>query len=535
MNVDRRFGRRAFLAWSGAVALAACANDSTTSGPSTTRAPSGTNLAKVTTTSPDIPPIPTLARDPFELGVASGDPSADGFVLWTRLTQDPLHGGGMPEVDVPVRWMVGDDEDLRRVVAEGTFVTGADRAHAVHAIVSGLDPARPYWYRFALGEYETDIARTRTLPAPNAKPERFRFGFASCQNYKDGYYTAWSDVAAADLDLVVFLGDYIYESGLEGLVRAHDVVEVVTLDEYRNRYALYKSDPRLRAAHATAPWVVTWDDHEVDNNYQGDNAEANSPTPDPAQFARRRRAGYRAWWEHTPSRLPAPSDDSFPIHRRFDVGTLARFHVLDTRQFRDDQPCAPGSDIGAVCDESQMLTVLGTDQERWLEAGLAESTATWDVLAQQIVFSRLAFTLGPDGIRNLDQWDGYPAARARIIEQLQRRANPVVITGDIHASGVARVTADFEKDDAPHVGTEFVGTSIASNAPESLKAVVPVALANNPHLLWADADRRGWVRCEVTPTHWLADFRHTDALVVDAPVRTDRSWVVEAGRPVAPA
>ncbi len=516
------------------MALAACSNDSTST-PSTSRAPSGTNLVDPTTSTIELPPVPKLTTDPFALGVASGDPSVDGFVLWTRLTQAPLEGGAMPAVDVPVRWMVGDDEDLRTIVADGAFVTGSDRAHAVHAVVAGLEADRPYWYRFTVGDYETAIARTRTLPSATASPDRVRFGFASCQNYKDGYYTAWGDVADDDLDLVVFLGDYIYESGLDGLVRAHDVVEVVTLDEYRNRYALYKSDPLLRAAHAVAPWVVTWDDHEVDNNYQGDNAEANSPTPDPVQFAERRRAGYRAWWEHTPTRLPRPNGADFPIHRRFDVGKLARFHVLDTRQFRDDQPCAPASDIGAVCAESEHLTVLGADQERWLDTGLAESMATWDVLAQQIVFSRLAFTLGPDGIRNLDQWDGYPGARAHVLERLAQRTNPVVITGDIHASGVARVTADFDDARAAPVGTEFVGTSIASNAPESLRAVVPVALANNPHLLWADADARGWVRCEVTPTEWRADFRHTDALIEGAPVRTARSWVIESGRPVEPA
>lgn len=481
-----------------------------------------------------LPPTPRLERDPFALGVASGDPSADGFVLWTRLTQDPLAGGGMPEVEVPVRWMVGDDDAMRAVVAEGVLVTGADRAHAVHAIVEGLQPDRPYWYRFVVGDHETPIARTRTLPKPSASPTRLRFGFASCQNYRDGYYTAWGDVAEQDLDLIVFLGDYIYESGVEGLVRSHDIAEVITLPEYRNRYALYRSDPLLRAAHEIAPWLVTWDDHEVDNNYQGEDPEFISPTPDPQQFRERRAAAYRAWWEHMPTRVPAPSGADLPIFRRADFGNLARFHVLDTRQYRSNQPCAPANDIGEVCAESQTseLTALGAEQERWLDEGLASSNSTWNVLAQQIVFSRLAFTPGVGGVRNLDQWDGYPAARQRVIEMLQRNSasNPVVITGDIHSSWVSDITADYDDPNATHIGTELVGTSISSNAPESLLAVLPLALQNNPHLRWADATKRGWVRCELTPDAFRADYRLVDdALVEGSAMSTAKSWAIERG------
>ncbi|HEX5615036.1 MAG TPA: alkaline phosphatase D family protein [Acidimicrobiia bacterium] len=522
-----RMTRRTFLgAMAASAVLVACDSGSGSSGRSTTTVPSV--------------PVPSLPDNPFTLGVASGDPAPDGFVLWTRLAPNPLEfGGGMPEVEAPVRWFVATDEDMRDVVREGYVVTGPDRAHAVHAIVDGLEPDRPYWFRFAIGDHESEIARTRTFPAADREPDRLRFGFVSCQNYTDGFYDAYRDLATYDLDLVVHLGDYIYESGLDG-VRPHDRQEVITLDEYRARYALYKSDVHLRAAHAIAPWLVTWDDHEVENNYTGYAFESGSTTPDPEEFRARRAAGYRAWWEHTPTRLAAPTGPDFSIHRRADFGRLARFHVLDTRQFRSDQPCAPDSDIGDQCEAAfdPAIVTLGAEQERWLFDGLDESDATWNVLAQQIVFSYLDFVPGDVDIYNLDQWDGYPAARARILEHLATTtpSNPVVITGDIHASGVARVLADFADPSSAVVGSEFVGTSISSGGSSELEAVVPLAVANNPHVQWADASKRGWVYCDVTAEQWNAEYRHVDdATIEGSEVRTATRWVIESGRPVEEA
>ncbi len=517
--------RRSFLALSAGLAIAACDRRP---GPRPVRPP------RTTTT---LPPVPPLAKDPFTLGVASGDPTADGFVLWTRLAPEPFAGGGMPPVDVPVRWTVARDESMRHVVGDGHFVTGPEVAHAVHVVVEGLQPDRPYWYRFAVGGWETPVARTRTFPRRGHDAKRLRFGFGSCQSFRDGYYAAWRDVAAdEDLDLVVFLGDYIYESGLQGAVRSHLVPEVITLEQYRNQYALYRSDADLRAAHAGAPWLVTWDDHEVENNYQGVSPEAGSTTPDPAQFLARRAAAYRAWWEHMPTRLPPPAGPDLRIHRSVDFGRLARFAVLDTRQYRSDQPCSP-ADVGVLCPGAldPAHTLLGTEQQVWLERTLRGSGARWNVLAQQIVFSRLAFTPPPDAIFNLDQWDGYPLARRAVLDVLAsaRVRNPVVITGDIHASGVADVKADFEDPASKVVGTEFVGNSISSGANSTLGAVLPLALANNPHVRWADLSRRGWVRCEVTPSAWRADFRYVDDVrVPGSPVTTATSWVIEDRRPV---
>jgi alkaline phosphatase D len=408
----------------------------------------------------------------------------------------------------------------------------------VHVLVEGLEPDRPYWFRFAVGDHETEIARTRTVPSPGADVASMRFGFVSCQNYTDGYYNAYRDLAADDLDLVVHLGDYIYESGLEG-VRDHDRAEVITLDEYRARYALYKGDQHLRAAHALAPWLVTWDDHEVENNYTSDAPEAESTTPDPEAFLARRAAAYRAWWEHTPTRLAAPSGPDLRIERRLDYGLLARFHVLDTRQYRTDQTCGV-DDIGSVCDAARdpAAVVLGAEQERWLLDGLDASRATWNVLAQQVVFSLVDFLPGPDAIHNLDQWDGYPTARDRVLSFLadRRPSNPVVITGDIHTSGVADVLADFADPASPVVATELVGTSISSDAPEVLGELVPIVLENNPHLAWADATHRGWVRCTVSRDEWRADYRLVDDNLVDgSEVRTATSWVIPTGGTVGEA
>jgi len=522
---DRSLSRRAFLGASAAVALVACSG-----GKGSTGAPT------VTSTGP-LPPVPALPSDPFTLGVASGCPGPDGFVLWTRLAPEPMQGGGMPEVRVPVRWMVGADDAMRDVVQEGVFVTGPDVAHTVHAIIGGLDPDRPYWYRFSVGDWETPIARTRTFPAENSSPQQMRFGFASCQNFRDGYYTAWGDVAAdGDLDFVAFLGDYIYESGVQGAVRAHDIPEVITLPEYRNRYALYRSDPLLRSAHASVPWIVTWDDHEVDNNYQGNAPESTSAVTDPQAFLARRAAAYKAWWEHMPTRLAPPTGPDFAIYRGYEYGDLARINMLDTRQYRTDQPCSD-TDIGALCDAAQepATTLIGADQERWLAERFSTTPAKWNILAQQIVFSRLAFGTGPGAAYNLDQWDGYPVSRDRVLAMMAGASNPVVITGDIHASGVSDIKRDFDDPASPVVGTEFVGTSISSNG-AALGAVIPTALESNPHLKWADASKRGWVRCEVTPDAWRADYRLVeDATKEGAPVTTAKSWVVESGRPVREA
>jgi len=477
------------------------------------------------------PPLPADLPDGlFALGVASGDPLPDGVVLWTRLAPAPLEGGGMPVVDVPVRWQVAEDEAFATIAREGTAVAKPAWGHSVHVDVYGLRPGAWYFYRFLVGEQVSPVARARTAPALGAAGDRLRFLVGTCQNWRDGYWPTWASAAGEDADLVLHLGDYIYESGVNGgdNVRAHNSAEVRTLVEYRNRYGLYKGDPALQAAHAACPWVVTWDDHEVENNYAGLLPEV--PDEGPA-FPARRAAAYQAWWEHMPVRMRPPTGPDLRIHRSVDWGRLARFHVLDTRQYRSDQPCGQ-ADLGESCDArlDPTRTLLGAEQEAWLAGGLA-SDATWDVLANQVVMTSMPLA---GTLYNLDQWDGYTGARARLLDRLAAPdvANPVVLTGDIHAAGVGDVVdLDTHGPGAPAVATELVAPSISSRFDPSLADAAEQLIGELPHVRWVDVRRRGYIRCDVTPGELVARYQMASSVLTpDAPVATTTSWRVTAGQ-----
>jgi alkaline phosphatase D len=472
---------------------------------------------------------PALPDGLFSLGVASGDPIPGGVVLWTRLAPEPLAGGGMPPVDVPVRWEVASDERFRRVVRAGHATASPRWAHSVHVDVRHLRPDARYFYRFRVGDQVSPVGRTRTAPA-RGHGDRLRFLFASCQNWQDGFWPAWAFAPQEDPDLVVHLGDYIYEGGANpAAVRQHNSPEITTLDAYRNRYGLYKGDPALQGIHAACPWVVTWDDHEVENNYAGLLPQVPAEAPG---FAARRAAAYQAWWEHQPVRLPPPTGPDLRIYRAVDWGKLARFHVLDTRQYRADQACGT-NDIAPTCDERTAAgrTLLGVEQEAWLGRSLRKSRATWDVLANQIVITAMPLG-GP--IFNLDQWDGYADARARFFDQLTAAGtgNPVVITGDIHAAGVGDLVGE-NSDGTPSTqvrGTELVGTSISSGFPADLVDVAEQLIGALPHVRWVDARHRGYVRCDVDRNRLVASYQQAQTVLQpDAPVTTSRAWVVEAG------
>ncbi|MBW3540718.1 MAG: alkaline phosphatase D family protein, partial [Planctomycetes bacterium] len=387
-----------------------------------------------------------LRDDPFQLGVASGEPAPDGVVLWTRLAADPLHGGGMPHEAVEVGWELAADDKMQRIVRQGTATASPERAHAVHVEVNGLQPGRWYWYRFHVGSETSPLGRTRTAPAPNSLPQALRFAFASCQHYESGLFTAYEHMARENLDLVIHLGDYIYEAaGREGQVRRHVGAELETLDDYRNRHAQYKTDGALQAAHAAFPWLVTWDDHEFDNNYAA--AISEEAEIDPGKFLQRRAAAYQAYYEHMPLRPSAlPCGPDMRLYRRVPFGRLAEFAVLDTRQYRTDQPC--GDHNKPPCDGvfAADATLLGGRQEQWLTAGLLESRAKWNVLAQQVMMARVDRTPGEQVAWSMDQWAGYDAARSRLLRFLAERSvsNPVVLTGDIHSNWVNDLKIDFE-------------------------------------------------------------------------------------------
>jgi alkaline phosphatase D len=474
-----------------------------------------------------------LPRNPFALGVASGYPHPSGMVLWTRLV------GALDPVPYPVRWEVASDESMRNIVASGGAIAEPAWAHSVHVEPTGLEPDRWYWYRFMAGDASTPVARTRTAPRLDANVARLRFAFASCQQYEQGYYAAHRHIAADAPDLVAFLGDYIYESSWgRDKVRAHEAGEPYSLEQYRQRYALYKSDPDLQAAHAACPWIVTWDDHEVDNDYADDRPEDGMEKD---QFLLRRAAAYQAYYEHMP--LPErmrPKGPDMRIYTQLGWGQLARFYVLDDRQYRSWQSCPRPKRTGGSntvdIEQCERLfnpnrSMLGRAQERWLESSLSESKSRWNVLAQQTTMAQFDQKPGPGRRAWTDGWDGYPASRQRLLEYLakERIANPVVLGGDVHSFNVADLKLDFDDPKSPVVASEFVGTSVTSQAwpQERLNTFLP----DNPHMKLMDSRFRGYTRVEVTPGRMQVELRALESVQQrDAKCSTLASFVVQDGK-----
>jgi len=477
----------------------------------------------------------TLSEYPFQLGVASGDPLPDGVVLWTRLAPQPLQpAGGMPPEDVPVTWRIARDEGFTDVVREGTTTASADWAHSVHVEVDGLEPDHAYFYQFVAAGEKSPTGRTRTTPRRDAKPSECRFAFASCQHFEAGLYTAYEHMAKDDLHAVIHLGDYIYE-GKESTkgVRRHVGPEIKTLEDYRRRHALYKTDPHLQATHLAFPWIVTWDDHEFDNNCAGDVSEEKNVSS--ADFLVRRANAYKAYYEHMPLRKSAlPKGPDMQIYRNLPYGTLADFCVLDTRQYLSDQPCGDGTKLQCPeCFDPQM-TMLGAQQEAWLSEQLTRSPATWNVLAQQVMVARAKRPRNDQEVVSMDQWGGYDVPRTRLLKFLQdaKISNPVVLTGDIHSNWVNDLKVDFDDASSPIIASEFVGTSISSGGDGDLRAEAAAAIRTiNPFVHFHSAER-GYVRCRVTPETWQSDYCAIPYVTrPGAPCEIRASFVVENGRP----
>jgi len=491
---------------------------------------------------------PRFGGDPFGLGVASGDPLPDGVVLWTRLAPDPLAEdgrGGMPDRRVAVRWELAEDDGFRRVVRRGTEIATPELGHSVHAEVGGLRPGREYYYRFRAGPEESPVGRTKTAPPVGAPLASLSFAFASCQNYEQGYYAPYEHMAREDLDFVVFLGDYIYEGNVASPVgREHFGEEPRTLAQYRTRHAQYKTDPDLRAAHAAFPWVATWDDHEVDNNWADEDQDPDAASTE--EFLARRAAAFQAYYENMPLRTAQrPVGPDMLLYRRVAFGDLAEFNVLDTRQFRSDQVSCnrQNSDSDRYCAAAldPARTILGDEQERWLQDGLRASRAKWNVLANQVVFAERMSANGVAG--GGDSWDGYAADRRALVDLFasgSAPSNPVVLTGDIHNNRVFDLKEDFSEPSSLTVGTEFVGTSISSggDAPRERNGGEWTTLYGdetgvNPHQKFWDT-HRGYVRCALTQKQWRTDFRGIETTQTpSSPISTIASFVVEDGVPGA--
>ena len=469
-----------------------------------------------------------FASDPFTLGIASGYPEPNAVVLWTRLAPEPLvPGGGMPAAPVEVAWEIGTDERLREVARRGTAFATPDWAHSVHVEVTGLRPARDYWYRFTSGGRESAIGRTRTAAAPGTTPNRFTLAVASCQHYEQSYFAAYRGVAADAPELVVHVGDYIYENRGTNRMRAHEQPECYTLDDYRLRYALYKSDPSLKAAHAAAPWLLVGDDHEVANDYAGEHSYQGDPRE---VFLARRAAAYQAWYEHQPfprGFMPVAGQQRSYTSRSF--GDLVTVLMLDGRQYRSPHACEPGP-LVEPCPElyAGERTMLGDVQEQWLATTLGASTARWTLFGQQTLFAH--FDQSGDGPLAYwaDGWNGYPAARARLLETLAQRktSNPVILSGDIHAFVVNDVNARPEDPESPIVATELVTTSISSVGPQ--QSAFDRWRTENPNVRLARSDQRGYLRLTIEP-----ERLHADLVAVDDVTRAESGTHVLAAFDVA--
>ena len=485
------------------------------------------------------------SSNPFSLGVASGSPTSDSLVLWTRLDPATLIQTSRAHTSIDVVWQLSQDERFSQIVQQGSLKASPQLGHSLHAEVAGLAPGRHYFYRFITGEAVSAVGRTRTFPAPHTQATQLRLAYASCQRWGDGFYTAYRDMREQNLDVVMFLGDYIYEypPSASRDVRPTTGGWVLTLDDYRDRYALHKSDPHLQAMHAACPWIVTWDDHEVQNDYAELHAGfSGAPVPD---FAARRRAAYQAFYENMPVRyadfaeLLMHQGDQVRVFGSTQFGQLATLYNLDNRQYRHRQACTPGDRPGGSrinpgrCEllTQEYRTLLGEQQEGWLKRQFERSRSQWNLIGQQSL-------LGPRNNGSTtpliwnDGWDGYPAARQRLIDSFQstRLRNPVVLGGDVHQNWVGQILSDYSRPDSQPVGVEFCGTSITSRS-RATETELAKILQHSPYFTFANAQYRGYGIVDVSPQNLTTTLRAVkDIRDPDSPVFTLSRFAVEAGQ-----
>lgn len=524
MDGPATIGRRQLILGAAALAaLAACGGDDDgarrRTGPSTT-----TSLGPTTTRH-----TARLRGDPFGLGVASGDPTADSVILWARLAPTPLAddgAGGMPADQVDVVWEVAADEGFRRVVNRGVATAELDDGHSLHVDAGGLDPATDYHYRFTVGQWTSPVGRTRTLPAPGDTPRRFGLAVANCQMLDVGRYAAYRHMVDEDVDLVLHLGDYIYEYPGE---RALPDRLPSSIEDYRLRYASYRSDADLQAAHARFPFVCTWDDHEVQNNYMGDTLPSGASADSVKDL---KAAAYKGWWENLPVRIDRPEGSDVAVFRHLDAGSLARLYVLDERQEAAVPPCRDTTnaalDFGDCAERTSTdRTRLGDDQEAWLAEATSASGATWNLVGNPVVLAGIDAGRGDESAFYLDTWDGYPDARHRLIDALAATDNPVVLTGDYHAGMVLDVhRRPFQPD------TEVVATELMAPPISSVLFPDPVD-ARTPHLR-QQINAHGYLTVTVDADRLTGTFRVLDDVTrADSAIRTEATWVVTAGDPRA--
>ena len=501
----------------------------------------GASLSLAALSGSDLFALPRFGENPFTLGVASGDPTPNGIVLWTRLAPDPVNPGSLGRSAVPVGWRVATDSRMRRVVARGTALAPSELAHSVHVELNQLLPGRDYFFQFDVRGEESPVGHFRTAPPEHEMPREITFAFVTCQDWPSGYYTAYRDMLANDLDLVFHLGDYTYEYPIGATGRGVPVpggFELACLDlrTYRLRHTLYKLDPDLQAVHAKFPFVAVWDDHEVANDYSGLAPEYGSPSP---EFTARRAAAYQAYYEHMPIRLavalhPRPG---LRIYRRLRYGQLAEFTMFDDRQYRSDNPCGDGEALRCDAALTGDYTFLGRTQEQWVARGFEHSSARWNIVAQQLLIAQLEHaTIQPNWFWN-DAWDGYPLARRRLLTEVVESnvRNPVFLTGDWHSTFVNDLKVDFSNPNSPTIATEFVTPAITTGGDGTpygpyYAPMIPF----NPHIKYYEGDRRGYFRATVTPQRLRVDLRFVTSVENPSGTGYDAgSWIVQDGQPGA--
>ncbi len=493
----------------------------------------------------------------FTLGVASGEPGDRSVIIWTRLAPDPFapDGGMDPTRRAPVEWEMATDPSFANVVRKGRANLQASRGFTAHVQVSRLQPNTEYWYRFKADNELSPIGRTKTLPTSRDHVDELRFAHVSCNDYQHGLWGAFNGLAEERLDFWIHVGDYIYEYGPNPAARRqHDggpTDSIESLKQYRDRWALYRMDPALQAAHASAPMLWVPDDHEVENNHAGlIDEEEEGPTE---RFRLQKAAAFQAAWEHLPMpKYRRPKEEDFRLYRDFRYGRLASIQLLDTRQFRDDQDGGDGI-VPRPAGLDPDTSILGDRQERQVKTALTDSRAggkaTWKVLAQQVVMSETPFFL-PDGSGgvvqtfNMDAWDGYVASRTRILDHIAERDvdNVVVLAGDIHSTWINDLCTDFTRPEETVVASEFVCTGISSNFPGAFVDLVGGSAAATPNVKYFNAgkavrastadEHHGYLSHRITEDLWETQVREV-ANIEDpaAPTSTVATWVVENGKP----
>lgn len=475
-----------------------------------------------------------FSDDPFSLGVASGDPDHESVILWTKLAPKPLEAaGGMPDVPVEVLWEIADEASFNKVIASGKATAVPALGHSVHVEAKGLKQDHWYYYRFKCGDATSPTGRTRTLPHPGATPDQLRYAVTSCQRWEHGYFTAYQQMAKDQPDFVFHLGDYIYEYATRpGLIRQTQGPELVSLEQYRNRYSQYRTDKDLQAMHAACPWFLTWDDHEFDNNCANDISEEKNVTP--AQFLLRRANAYQAYYEMMPLRPTSlPKGPHMQLYRKGAFGKLAEFFILDTRQYRSDQP---NNDRKSPLNEAAFNprnTLLGKTQREWLFDSMKNSSGTWNIIAQQVMMALVDRDPRPENDQySMDQWPGYAAERQKIIEFIRdhKISNPVVLTGDIHSNWANELRINDRQTDTKPYATEFVATSLSSGGngkkvTKNLEALYSV----NACTKFFSAER-GYIMCDVTPKTYTADYKAIEEVEKPGGTTVSRAkFTVEAG------